>query len=70
MTPVEPAPAVVSLETVPTEWLTDEIARRLLQGSPELVAAAVARAEAAEGQLQTLKQWLASAPAPVGSEAA
>ena len=58
--PAEPAPvAVVSLETVPVEWLTDEIQRRLAAAADRaLVDAAIARADAAEGQLATLREQL------------
>lgn len=58
--PANPAAVtVVSLGTVPVEWLTDELTRRFnAVPDPALVDAAVVRAEAAEGQLATLREQL------------
>lgn len=58
-TAAEPA-TVVSLEAVPTSWLTEELQRRLDAASqaPALLDAAIARAEAAEGSWRVLREQL------------
>jgi hypothetical protein len=62
---------VVSLETVPIEWLTDELIRRAgnrgeAEAAMQRADAAVTRAEAVEGQLATLRQQIRGL---VGAEA-